>query len=162
MKFTIRKARAADAGVLARIQAAWVKRFAPAHYSQRVVEAWTRHSVPEELVAVIKQREIEALVAVEEGKIAGFALLRGNEILSLHVIPPENEMEAGSALIARMVQSVELKGRRRLRVNAPLSQKRFYEANGFETIDKSIHTISDRISISCWEMVKWVTIDRGP
>ncbi len=86
-KITLRPALPADAPVLAELFRASVEEFGPEDYSAPQVEAWS--AVAEDEAAFAKRLADElTIVAMLEGEVAGFASLKGADVLDLLYVHP--------------------------------------------------------------------------
>jgi GNAT superfamily N-acetyltransferase len=107
-----------------------VRGVAPGTYPPRALAAWAALPALYHAWAMTAGGE-EILVAEVDGRVAGYAGLRGGELTALFVAPPAARRGVATALLRRVEALARRRGVAALRVDAALSGVAFYRARGF-------------------------------
>jgi GNAT superfamily N-acetyltransferase len=130
----IRRATADDIAAIAAVQArAWRHAFADIVEPDRMPEPSQQAPRFAERIAA----GAEVYVFDQDGRIAGFAALDGNELGALHVDPPAQGAGVGSALLAAAVDALRQAGHREAFLwtfEANGLARAFYERHGWELV----------------------------
>lgn len=129
----------ADAPLLARLFRASIEGLAAEDYSEEQRAAWI--SVADDEAAFSARLAAGlTLLALVNGKIAGFAMIKDNLLIEmLYVSPDIARRGVGSALIDAIEKLAAGRGAKKLTVEAPDSARDFFAARGY--VPQSRNTI---------------------
>jgi GNAT superfamily N-acetyltransferase len=128
----IRRALLTDAPAIAGVMRAAV-RGARGSYPARTLAAWGSLPALYHAWAMTAGGE-DVLVAEREGRVVGYAGLRGAEVTALFVRPSAARQGVASALLARVEALARRRSVRRVLVDAARSGVAFYQARGFTAV----------------------------
>lgn len=154
MQFSLRPALAADAPAIWDIRAEAIRVSCRSHYPDAMLSRWAATPMPEIVVANIERGCFT--VGVLESTIAGFAAINtaAAEIEALFVAPACAGRGLGSGLLAHLELSATRQGLAVLELNASLNAVPFYEARGYQSLERTAYTNSIGLEIACVRMRK--------
>lgn len=114
--------------------------------SQSRVNNYVQKSMPEETT----------LVAIVDGKVAGFAALveAKSELRAVYVHADFGGRGVGSALLREIEKVAQAKGCTELRLNSSLTALPFYKRHGYEDLGQGLHTLRSGRTMACVKMRK--------
>ncbi len=149
----VRAASTADAAAIRDVHQASIRGLAREHYSDAQIEAWAE---PRDVNAYKEaiQGSTAMIVAESEGRIAGFAELLDHEVRAVHVDPPFARRGIGSMLLRALERTARNAGTETLTLDASLNAQGFFEANGYQAVEKCGHELPSGVMIPCVRMRK--------
>jgi GNAT superfamily N-acetyltransferase len=100
---------------------------------------WVGNKQPEIVRSWMEKPGNRSAVAIEEGKIVGFAMLNDSgHVLLLYVLPEAAHRGIGSALLAWMEEQASGLGLSKLELESTVTALAFYERHGFSHSGKPI------------------------
>ncbi len=147
----IRRFRDSDAVQLARLHRSTIRNVNSKDYPQHHIRVWASR------VSAHKFRtsasDHERFVALEKGKIIGFAEYKNNDLMGLYIHKDYTGTGVGKKLLQRLEADAYNHGIRTLNCSSTITAHRFYEKNGYTTIKKAMFTMG-RHRLKVFEMKK--------
>jgi len=84
--------------------------------------------------AMAKGGETFVLAVDADGILTGFCSYKADEIMGLYVAPTWARRGVGSALLSAAEQAIAAAGHARIRIDAALSGRPFYESHGYRLV----------------------------
>lgn len=149
-----RAATAVDLAALWALRTRAVRGSCAAHYPATVIETWCASAPPASLPVLVNLGS--ALVAEEDGALAGFAVLdlaRG-EVDAVFVDPAHQGRGIALDLLRRLDVLAQGRGVQRLFLSASLNAVAFYERAGFTRVRDEVYAHRSGIGIASVFMEK--------
>ena len=86
--------------------------------------------------------------------IVGFSSLGINEVNAVHVHPHYTQIGVGTLLLNAVETEALAQNMRKLKVSASITAVPFYQARGYQAIERSFHTLRSGVEIPCVSMEK--------
>jgi GNAT superfamily N-acetyltransferase len=150
----IRRAKPADAGVLASLHRASITELCAAAYSDEQLAAWTATLEPAMYEALMGTRDV--LVAVENDTLVGLGVCDPSESLvnATYVAPHAVRRGIGTGLMVAMEGRLVAAGVGEARLNATLNAVPFYEALGYSAAGRTTNRLPSGVELPCMVMTK--------
>ena len=133
----------ADAEALSRIFRAAVEELTVDDYDEDQRAAWASRADDEEAFAQ-NLASMLTLVAMLDGQIAGFASLRGKDVIEMLYIDPEAVREGvATALIDALEKLAGARGAATLVVEASDTSNRFFQRRGYQPQSRNSRMVGD-------------------
>jgi putative acetyltransferase len=153
---TLRQAKPEDAEKIWHIHTRAIRETLGGHYTSEQIEAWAGGFIFEGYVTAMLAHPF--LVAVEdETMIVGFAELSVDlsQVRSVYISPDFLRHGIGRELLDALEEISQSNGVSELVVDSSLQAEPFYNALGFESLERSIHLLrGGRAEIECVRMCK--------
>jgi putative acetyltransferase len=134
----------ADAKRCAEIFRASVEELAAEDYDADQREAWASRADDEGAFGA-RLADALTLLAVIDGKIAGFASLKGADTIDLLFVDPEFARQgAGGALIDALAKLAQARGAKRLSSEASDAARPLFERRGFTAEQRNLVRVGDQ------------------
>lgn len=148
----IRRAGDPDAADVRGVHAAAVRTTCRSHYAPDQVEAW----VAQFGARADATRTDDALVAVVEGRVRGFAMLdcERAEVRAVYVHPDAGRRGVGDALLHVLERIARLRGLDALHLDASLNAVAFYARHGWVRHGDTVRAFPGGRDIACVAMTK--------
>lgn len=149
---TVRAATAEDLKAISRIHEAAVQALASEHYTEEDIDAWTTPGEEPNINA----DDTVYLVAEEHRDVIGFGSihLENAEITGVYVHPDQTGRGIGAALLEALEQIALEQNIDRLTLDASLNAVKFYEREGYETIEQTTYETDAGVELPCVKMDK--------
>ncbi len=147
----IRRFRESDAVQLARLHRSTIRAVNKKDYPAKQIKAWSGRVSARRHRKYSRQRV--KFVAIENGRLVGFAEYKDDEIMGLYVHKDYMKRGIGKRLLVRVERHAYSKGIRVLKCTSTVTARLFYERNGYRTIRKTKHAIG-RYKLSVYRMRK--------
>jgi putative acetyltransferase len=113
-------------------------------YDSEQREAWASRAEDEDAFGARLEVAL-TLLAVVDGAIAGFASLRGADVIDMLYVDPEfGRRGAGGALIEALVKLAQARGAKRLTTEASEVARPLFERQGFSSQKRNLVRIGDQ------------------
>ena len=147
----IRRFRDSDAVQLARLHRSTIKNVNSKDYPQHHIRVWaSRVSAHKFRTSAIDH---ERFVALENGKIIGFAEYKKDDLMGLYIHKDYTGQGVGNKLLNHLEADAYRHGVRTLKCTSTITAHRFYVKNGYKTIKKAMFTMG-RHRLKVFEMKK--------
>jgi GNAT superfamily N-acetyltransferase len=153
-RFTLRRAKVADAPAMWDIRAEAIRVTCRSRYPEAMLARWAATPMPGTIVANIERGYFTA--GILESSIAGFAAINvaAAEIEALFVAPAYSGLGLGQQLLAHLERAAIRKRMPRLELNSSLNAVTFYQAHGYHAGEPTSYTNSIGIEVACVRMEK--------
>jgi putative acetyltransferase len=150
----IRRAKASDVAGIRKVHARSVQSLGPQHYPGEVVEIWSRPRSVDDYRASIAANSF--YVAEKAKEVIGFAELEIHKrlIRSVYVSPGHTRQGVASALLAALEEDALKQGLDEVWLHSSLTAVRFYEASGFDQVQKGRFDLGDGLDMASVQMRK--------
>ena len=150
----VRPATATDAESIWQVHGDSIRALCRDRYRPEEIAAWIAVRNPESYRVALQSREL--FVAEDGGAIVGFGQLDPvkAEVEACYVTPSATGSGVGSALLARMEDSVRRHGHALVRLNSTLNAESFYAAQGYRRLGDALHRVSGSVELACVRMEK--------
>lgn len=150
----IRRAKESDAPGIWKVHLASVRDLASGDYPDEIVEAWAQPRPLEQLQASIAANPF--YVAEKDREIIGYAELEIHlkRVRSVYVAPSHSRQGVASALLAALEIEARKYGLDELRLESSLNAVPFYEANGFEQVQRGRFQLGNNLEMTSIHMRK--------
>jgi putative acetyltransferase len=152
-----RAATAADLAALWPLRTRAVRARCVAHYPATVIETWSASAPPASLAELVNLGS--AVVAEEDGKLAGFAVLdlASGEVDAVFVEPRHQGRGIALDLLRWLEGLAQGRGVQRLFLSASLNAVAFYERAGFMRVRDEVYAHCSGIGIASVFMEKMLS-----
>jgi len=150
----VRKARLEDAEAICHVHCGSVRTLCTNDYTPEQIEAWVGRSEPENFRKALVERGETVFVAEIEGVIAGFSSLFKDEIYAVYIHPEYTRQGVGTRLLNAVEKEAIFQQIKKLKLVSSITAKPFYQANGYQVVEHSFHTLPSGIQIPCVYMEK--------
>jgi putative acetyltransferase len=151
----IREARLDDVAAVKAIHKAAVWQLCAGDYTPEQLAAWTVWDDTSDLPIGLRPNSDETMwVAEQDGAVAGFASLCGDQVSAVYVLPDHTRQGVGTRLLRKMEAVATAQGVTRLQLSASLTAVPFYQANGYQIIEECQHRLSNGVTLTCVRMSK--------
>jgi putative acetyltransferase len=151
---TIRPATPDDADALCDLHIRSIRGLCAADYTPEQIEAWCRPKAPEKYRKAMTEGGETMFVAVDEdGSLAGFASVKGEELYCLYVAPDSVRRGVGRSLLTTVESAAREAGAGQLRFRSTLTALPFYVRCGYQTGEQTGALMSG-VEIPCVWMTK--------
>jgi putative acetyltransferase len=134
----------ADARRCAEIFRASIAELAAEDYDEDQREAWASRADDEQAFGA-RLKDALTLLALIDGAVAGFASLKGADVIDMLFVDPEfARRSAGSTLIEALTKLAQARGAKRLTVDASDSAKPLFERQGFSAERRNLVRVGDQ------------------
>ncbi|OKH28051.1 GNAT family N-acetyltransferase [Chroogloeocystis siderophila] len=151
---TVRKARQEDAEAICHVHCVSVRTLCANNYTPEQIEAWIGSSEPENFRKALLERGEIVFVAEIAGAIAGFSSLFKNEIYAVYVHPDYTRRGVGTRLLNAVEKEAIFQHITKLKLIASTTSEPFYQAHGYQVLERSFHALSSGTQIPCVYMEK--------
>ena len=159
--FQLRPGRPDDALPILEAQRSAIRQTAASAYSPAIIDEWAPAVIVRERVESfqrwIERGEESIVVAMEPaGQIIGFGSIvpANSELRAVYVAAAYGGQGVGRALLARLEELARDAGLAELRMDASINAVRFYEANGFMSLERGEHVMHSGGRMACVRMRK--------
>jgi putative acetyltransferase len=159
--FQLRPGRPDDALPILEAQRSAIRRTAASAYSPAIIDEWSPAVIVRERVETfqrwIERGEEVIVVAMEPaGQIIGFGSIVpvNSELRAVYVAAAYGGQGVGRALLTRLEELARDAGLAELRMDASINAVRFYEANGFISLERGEHGMPSGRRMACVRMRK--------
>lgn len=148
---SVRPATADDAAAIREVHIASIRVLAASRYTDEQIAAWSAIDDPD---YPIDDGDRAVFVAETDGEVVGFGQLNAaeTEIEAVYVHPDHARNGVGTALLGRLETAAHERGIGELTLSASLNAVPFYEANGYLSVERATHELTDGTELSCMEM----------
>jgi ribosomal protein S18 acetylase RimI-like enzyme len=136
---TFRAARLEDGAGMFAVHLAAIHAIEDQFYDQASRESWAFGLMPQGYGRSMAEGEIFELALDSASEIIGFCGMKNGEIFGLYVHPEAQGRGLGKALLQRAEKRLAIKGRYVAPLTASLNAKAFYEANGWQFVERREH-----------------------
>jgi len=144
MGVQFRLAETADAADVLAVKRAAIRELASRHYSDAQIDAWAPDddALPAFETAIESER-FTVLLAVVDGKTAGYGVLNGPEgrIDAAYVHPEYVRAGIASSLVKQLEMRAQMRDITELKIVASLNAASFYESLGYWQVGEKTRTI---------------------
>jgi putative acetyltransferase len=134
----------ADARRCAEIFRASIEELAAEDYDEEQREAWASRADDEQAFGARLAGAL-TLLALIDGAIAGFASLKGADLIDMLFVDPEFARQgAGGALVEAFTKLAQARGAKRLSVDASDTARPLFERQGFSAERRNLVSIGDQ------------------
>jgi putative acetyltransferase len=121
-----------------------IEELAADDYDEDQREAWASRADDETAFSARLEKAL-TLLAVIDGTVAGFATLKGEDIIDMLFVDPDFARQgAGRALIEALTKLAEARGAKRLTVEASDVAKPLFERQGFTSQQRNLVRVGDQ------------------
>jgi len=138
----IRKFRDLDAIELARLHRSTIRNVNRQDYPKKQIDVWAGKTSAERFRRLAKENT--RFVAVEKGKLIGFADYKNDELMGLYIHKDHIGKGVGKKLLQILEADAYKNGIRTMKCTSTITAHKFYEKNGYKTIRKTKHQIGDQ------------------
>ena len=154
---TIRAGTPADAEAIYTLHRRSILAVGLAFYTEAEVANWAHGLVPERYASAMSEKGEHYLLAIDEaGKINGFCSFKDDQVRGLYVDPSCAGSGIGRALLHRAEAEIIAAGHKSVRVQASISGRPFYEAQGYAVDDEHDWKSRGGLEIAVAEMEKTI------
>ncbi|AFZ31129.1 GCN5-related N-acetyltransferase [Gloeocapsa sp. PCC 7428] len=150
----VRKAKLEDAEAICHVHRVSVRTLCIKDYTPEQIEAWVGSSEPENFRKAMVERGETIFVAEIEELIAGFSSLFKDEIYAVYVHPEYTRRGVGTRLLKAVEKEAIFQQNKKLKLVSSTTAEPFYQANGYQVVEHSFHTLRSGIQIPCVYMEK--------
>lgn len=143
--------RNSDAKEVARLHRSTIRSVNKNDYPKKHIEVWSGRTSAKKFRESAK--ETKRFVAIENGKIVGFADYRKNELRGLYVHKGHIKKGVGKRLLKRLEKHAYENGIRTMKCISTITGHKFYEKCGYKTVKKAKYTMQDQ-KLNVYEMKK--------
>ncbi len=133
----IRPVRDEDYAAIARLRRQTIRTVNAKDYAKDVIESWSAEVGAEHFRKGADGKK--RWVAVEREKIIGFCEHTHCEISRMYVHKDHLRKGVGSRLLEATEASLKKKGCKEIMIESTVTAKDFYEKNGYEVLEKTVH-----------------------
>jgi putative acetyltransferase len=134
----------ADAKRCAEIFRSSIEELAAEDYDEEQREAWASRADDEQAFGA-KLAEALTLLAMIDGAIAGFASLKGADVIDMLFVDPEFARRgAGGGLVEALTKLAQARGAKRLTTEASDVAKPLFERQGFTAERRNLVSVGDQ------------------
>ncbi len=134
----------ADARRCAEIFRSSINELAAEDYDEEQREAWASRADDEQAFGARLTGAL-TLLAMIDGAVAGFASLKGADLIDMLFVDPEFARQgAGGALIEALTKLAQARGAKRLTVDASNSARPLFERQGFSAERRNLVRVGDQ------------------
>ncbi|MBE9193680.1 GNAT family N-acetyltransferase [Gloeocapsopsis crepidinum LEGE 06123] len=151
---TVRKAKLEDAEAICNVHRVSVRTLCTKDYTPKQIEAWVGKSEPDNFRKALVERGETIFVAEIEELIAGFSSLFKDEIYAVYVHPEYTRRGVGTRLLNAVEKEAIFQPIKKLKLVSSTTAQPFYQANGYQVVEHSFHTLPSGIQIPCVYMEK--------
>lgn len=157
MPIALRPALPSDIDALWALRTLAVRVSCATHYAPEQIAVWTATPVPASYAAMLAAGD--GIVAMQDGAIAGYAMLDVNkqEVDAVFVDPARGGLGIGKRLLAALEQLARGRSIERLHLSASLNAEPFYRAAGFVALRAEAYAHPSGISLASVAMEKELT-----
>jgi len=150
----LRRAEPQDAEAVCDVYRLSIHVLCAGHYRPDQLEAWASGLDPQAFREALILPEVVGVVVEHGDEVLGFALLQGPNVRALYVRPDASGQGVGTTLLRALESEAALRLAPVLCLFASLNSRAFYEANGFQSLGRTTHPLTERVSVECFEMEK--------
>lgn len=150
---TIRRARLDDALRIRNLHVRSIRVLCREEYTKRQIAAWSGGRKPRDYRRAMTAGGERMVVAEDGERLAGFASLRGDEVLAVYVHPRCARRGVGTRLLAAAESRARRRGVRRLYLDATLTGVPFYLVRGYRSVRQHA-VLRNGIAIPVVQMMK--------
>jgi GNAT superfamily N-acetyltransferase len=161
LSFQLRPGRPDDALPILEAQRSAIRQTAAFAYSPAIIDEWAPVVIVRERVEAFRrwiERGEELIVVATEpaGEIIGFGSIvpANSELRAVYVDAAYGRHGVGRALLTRLEELARDAGVAELRMDASINAVRFYEANGFISLERGEHVMHSGGRMACVRMRK--------
>lgn len=152
---TLRAGTPEDGQAIRDLHEASIRALGGSAYTPEEVESWIGVLEPHRYgEAMTKGRENFLLAVDGDGGLAGFCSYRADEVIGLYVAPAWARRGVGTMLLSVVEQAIAAAGHARIRIDAALSGRAFYEAHGYRVMAERISKTRGGLEIASVLMEK--------
>jgi putative acetyltransferase len=159
--FQLRPARPDDASAILEAHRSAVRQIAASAYSPAVIDEWAPAVIIRERVDSFRSwiergEELIVVAMTPAGEIIGFGSIvpANSELRAVYVHAAHGGQGVGRALLARLEEMARVAGLAELHMDASINAVRFYEANGFISLERGEHPMPSGARMPCVRMRK--------
>ena len=152
---TIRAGTTGDAPFIQRVHEESIRGLGPKAYSRAEVESWAAGLQSDRYAWGITHGGVVYFVAEVPGTgVIGFCCYVAGDVLALYILPEWAGRGIGSALLDRAERRIEAAGHERIRLDAALTSRGFYEKRGYSTVRRLDWKTRGGLVIEALEMIR--------
>ncbi len=159
MSITVRAFSEHEASTFLDIHRRAVRGLAAQHYPAQVIEAWVVPATAENVAGFLLNSDHEIrLIAELDGEPVGIGALvvRDSELRACYVVPEAARKGIGSALVREIERLATAHGLTRLELQASVNAEPFYEALGYEVVERGEHVLRTGHRMASVKMAKFL------
>ena len=156
-KVTVRLARDEDARDLLKVHYDAIHNTASADYPADIVSEWAKPVDEDRIRSFLQNPDNEIRLAAElGGRIMGFGALvaEKNELRACYVASAATGKGVGRALVSEIERIAQDKGLTYLKLDSSVTAEKFYQACGYQCIERGKHTMRNGMVMDCITMKK--------
>lgn len=155
--FTIRAGTPADGAAILDLHRRSILRLGRAAYSKAEVESWAHGLSAKGYARAMGEKGESFLLGVDAaGRVIGFCSFKNDQVCGLYVDPSCARSGIGRILLRRAEAAIAAAGHTAIRVQASLTGRPFYEAQGYCVVEEHDWTTRGGLDIAVAEMEKSV------
>jgi GNAT superfamily N-acetyltransferase len=129
------------------------------YYPEETINDWSnpdRCQQGEKFRTALQRKETIAVVAKVKSDIVGFGIINTtrNYLGAMYVAPEWGKKGIGARILLKLEKEATNLSLDFLVLDASLNSQRFYEKNGYETLEKGFHTLQSGARMECFKMRK--------
>jgi putative acetyltransferase len=156
-RLTIREACLDDVHAVKAVHKAAVWQLCADDYTPDHLAAWTQSDDTPALPHALRpDSDAKMWAAEQDGTIIGFGALEGEQIQAVYVHPDHVRRGVGTRLLRKIEEVVRSQGLAALRMRASLMAVPFYQANGYQVLERCSHCLLEAVEIPCVKMCKQI------
>ena len=159
--FLLRRGHPGDALPILEAHRSAIRGTAVSAYDPTVINEWAPETIApkrvEDFMRWIESGEELIVVAVDSNEhLIGFGSIvpRNSELRAVYVAAEHGRQGVGSAILARLEAMARELGLTELRMDSSINAVRFYEANGFISLERGEHPMPSGNRMACVRMRK--------
>lgn len=147
----IRKFRDSDAAELARLHRSTIRNINSQDYPKKQIDVWSGRVSAKRFRK--SAHENVRFVAIEDGKIIGFADYKKDDLMGLYIHKDHTRKSVGEKLLQRLEKDAYRNGVRMMKCSSTITAHKFYEKNEYKTIKKAKFQMGNQ-KLTVYEMKK--------
>ena len=162
MKISARPMKKGEGEAIVKIHRRAVHEIACVDYPSEVLNGWAETLSDETLKAKASKfddklgKGVFTIVAEVDGALAGFGevIPKINVLGAIYINPDFKRIGVGTAILSELENIARAHGATDLHMDSSLTAEQFYLMNGYEVIERGIHTLNSGVKMPCVKMKK--------
>lgn len=162
MKISVRPMKKGEGEAILKIHKRAVHEIACADYPTEVLNGWAEAKSDEALKADASKFDnklkdgIFTIIAEVDGKLAGFGevIPKVSVLGAVYISPDFKRIGVGTAILGELENIARDHGVIELHMDSSLTAEQFYLINGYEVIERGVHTLNSGVEMPCVKMKK--------